>query len=86
MIDNDGYTYVTRGNGEVDIFFGEALELMLAGDDAASFLADVKDGDAQAVMRSYVKAGGKTSPAGTTDKHPASDDLLPEDKSDGGEP
>lgn len=76
MTASDDLTYTTRTNGEVEILRGGSMALLLRGDDAQDFLAQVKDGDADKVMKSFV--GEQSGAAETTgsNTHPAMERPL----------
>lgn len=46
----EGFSYVVRGNGDIDITHHGRPAAVLRGPAAARFLADVADGDAQQLM------------------------------------
>lgn len=61
----EGFDYRTRTNGEVHIFHHGKLATMLKNDEAAAFLDNVKDGDAQQVMADAVGHDGQHAKPGT---------------------
>ncbi|WP_297082188.1 hypothetical protein [uncultured Demequina sp.] len=60
----EGFDFRTRSNGEVAIFHHGKLSKMMRGDEAESFLAAVKDGDAQEAMAAAVGNDGQLSRPG----------------------
>ncbi|MFN3867027.1 MAG: hypothetical protein ACK4MD_10000 [Demequina sp.] len=76
MTDSHGLTYTTRKNGEVEIKRDGSMARMLSGDDAEDFLGQVKDGDADQVMKKFVDDQPGSAETSGTDTHPAMEDRL----------
>lgn len=71
MTGSQEYTYTTRKNGEVEILRGGSVSRLLRGDEAADFLAQVKDGDADKIMERFVGSQPDAAQTSGTDTHPA---------------
>ncbi|WP_062136505.1 hypothetical protein [Demequina aestuarii] len=76
MTESENFTYTTRTNGEVEILRDGSVALLLRGDDAEDFLAQVKNGDADQVMEAFVGDQSGTAQATGTDTHPAMEQPL----------
>lgn len=74
---SDTYEYVTRKNGEVELLHNGSLARILQGNEAQTFLAHVKSGDEQQVLKRFVGSQPATSSPGAADEHPALDDARP---------
>ncbi len=74
---SDTYEYGTRKNGEVEILHNGSLAKLLQGDEAEDFLAKVKDGNKQQVLKSFAGAQSSTGNDATSDQHPALEDSRP---------
>lgn len=71
----EGFDYRTRANGEVAIFHHGKLAKMMRGDEAATFLAAVKEGDAQQAMADAVGNDGQFARPGVGGTGPTADAL-----------
>lgn len=76
MTESESFTYTTRTNGEVEIMRDGSVALLLRGDDAEDFLAQVKDGDADQVMATFVGGQSGAAPTAGMDTHPAMEKPL----------
>ncbi len=64
----EGFDYRTRSNGEAVIFHHGKLAKMMRGDEAKSFLEEVKSGDPQQVMAAHVGNDGQDEKPGSAGK------------------
>ncbi|MFW7413922.1 hypothetical protein [Demequina sp. SO4-18] len=76
MTESQNFTYTTRSSGEVEIMRGGSVAVLLRGDDAEDFLAQVKKGDADQVMARFVEGQSGTAQTSGTDTHPAMEKPL----------
>ncbi|MFN3867026.1 MAG: hypothetical protein ACK4MD_09995 [Demequina sp.] len=75
MTGAEGFDYRTRTNGEAVIFHHGKLAKMMRGEEAATFVKDVKAGDPQEVMGRYVGNDGQAQKPGSAGKTAGPDSL-----------
>ncbi|MFW2512387.1 hypothetical protein ACNI3K_01255 [Demequina sp. SO4-13] len=75
MTGSEGFDYRTRSNGEAVIFHHGKLAKMMRDEEAKKFLEDVKAGDPQEVMGTYVGNDGQAQKPGSAGKSAGPDSL-----------